>query len=367
MKKLCLLIIIITTLFTNTFTYYVSGQVAPIIEVEEALQGISDIEEAVMADLFTLSQEIEEMERQHLIMTAEIEQLQIDTEEIAKEIELKQDSYNGQLNVLEKVLVSYQRKGPASFIETVLKSESLSEFVQSLNIIREISKNTGELLNNIENTKNQLTLEKESLINKEQQLEDYAFQLQTAIDDMYTLKQDQEDLLDSLGEAKEIYEGELQLLQQLWDEIKVLFSEIIVNFTKIIERGEIPVEALNLTISFPRLSGTIYDQTINDILKDQPELPEMIFAFTPEGIWLEVPEKHLSLRGAFTIIDKSILKFEVEEGSFFNMPLTQGSLEELFKDGAIVIDFKELLGNVILESVEVLDGYLEFVITPNLS
>ena len=47
------------------------------------------------------------------------------------------------------------------------------------------------------------------------------------------------------------------------------------------------------------------------------------------------------------------------------MPLTEGSIEELFKNGAIVIDFKELLGDVILESVEVFDEYLKFVILPN--
>ena len=369
LKKVCLLltITIIVTLFANLSPYNVSGQVEPIAEVEEKLQGISDIEEAVMADLFTLSQEIEEMERQHQIMTAEIEHLQTLTEEIAKEIEIKQDSYNSQLSVLEKVLVSYQRKGPASFIETVLKSESLSEFIQSLNIIREISRNTGLLLSDIENAKEQLALEKESLIDKEQKLAEYAKQLQATLDDMYALRQEQESILNSLGEAKEIYEGELQLLQQLWDDIKVLFSDIIVNFTNIVLRGEFPIEALNLKLSFPRISGTIYHDTINDIIKTQPELPEMIFTFTPDGIWLDIPEKHLSLRGVFSIINESILKFEVAEGSFFNMPLTEGSIEELFKNGAIVIDFKELLGDVILESVEVFDEYLKFVILPNFS
>lgn len=369
LKKHCLLITItiIITLFANLFPCHASGQVEPIAEVEEKLQGISDIEDAIMADLFTHSQEIEEMERQQEIVLAEIVQLQTDTEEIANEIKLKQDNYNSQLNVLEKVLVSYQRKGPVSFIETVLKSESLSEFIQGLNIIREISKNTGQLLSEIENTKQKLTLEKEFLLNKEQELDEYVNQLQTTIDDMYALKQDQEAMLDSLGEAKEIYEGELQLLQKLWDEIKVMFSDVIVNFTNIVLSGEFPIEALNLSISFPRLSGAIYHETINDIIKVQPELPDMVFTFTPEGILLDVPQKQLSLRGVFSIIDKSILKLEVKEGTFFNMPLTESSIDELFRNGAIVINFNELLGDVILESVEVFDGYLEFVIAPNFS
>ena len=367
-EKLCffILIAIITTLISaNTFSSRVLSQVQPITEVEEKLQGISDIEEAVLENLFSLSQKIEETERQKDKITLEIEQLQNDSEKLVKEIEEKQNIYNSQLDILRKILVSYQRKGPASFLETVLKSENLSDFIQGLNIIRQISRNTDDLLNELETRKKELVSEKEKLKAKEQELEEYRAELQAALSEMYALKEEQETILNSLGEAREMYQSELENLQNLWAEIKVLFSEILVHFTKIVERGEFPLEALNLTISFPKVSGTIYDQTLNDILKDQPELPEMAFVFSEEGIWVNVPEKHLSLRGVFKIEGKTVLKFEVEEGSFYGMPLTEASIAELFKNGPIVINFKEILGNVILESVEVFNSYLEFVITPD--
>jgi len=368
MKKLFSFIVfavIMTLISANTFLNHVSGQVQPITEVEEKLQGISDIEEAVLEDLFSLSQEIEEMERQKDKITFEIEQLRSESEKLSEEIEVKQNIYNSQLNILEKVLVSYQRRGPASFLETILESKNLSDFIQSLNIIRQISRNTDELLNELENSKRELALENEKLVIKEQELEKHMTKLEVTLNEMYILKEEQETILDSLGEAREIYQGELERLQKLWDEIKVLFSEILVHFIKIVERGEFPIEALNLKISFPKVSGTIYDQTLNDILKDQQDLPEMEFLFSPEGIWVNVPEKHLSLRGVFKIENKTVLQFEVEEGSFYDMPLTEASIAELFKNGSIVIDFEQILGSVILESVEVFDGYLEFVIKPD--
>lgn len=368
-KKLCLFIIIafITIfVFTNTFSNNVFGQVQPITDVEEKLQDISDVEEAVLENLFSLSQEIEEMERHKDRIATEIELLQNESKKLAVEIEQMQKIYDNQLNILKEVLVSYQRRGPVSFLETILKSSNLSDFIQSLNIIREISRNTDELLSKIENSKKQLAMENEKLLHKEQELEKNRIQLQLTLDEMYGLKEEQEAILSSLGEARELYQVELQRLQQLWDEIKVLFSEILVHFTKLVEQGEIPIDTLNLKISFPRISGTIYNQTLNNILKNQPELPEMVFVFSPEGIWVNVPEKHLSLRGVFEIKNKTVLQFEVEEGSFYGMPLTEASLAELFKNGPIVIDFNEImLGSVILESVEVFDGYLEFIVTPN--
>lgn len=367
-KKLCFFIavaLIITFISANTFSNHVSGQVQPIAEVEEKLQGISDIEEAVFEDLFSLSQEIEETERQKELITFETEQLKSESENLAKEIEEKQNVYNRQLGILKKVLVSYQRRGPASFLESILKSRNLSDFVQSLNIIRQVTRSTDELLNELEARKQELALEREKLNLREQELEKHMAKLQETLNEMYRLKEEQEAILNSLGEAKELYQGELQRLQNLWDEIKVLFSEILIHFTEIVERGDIPIEALNLRISFPKLSGTIYDQTLNDILKNQPEIPEMVFDFSPEGIRVNIPEKHLSLRGVFEIENKTVLKFKVEEGTFYGMPLTEASLAELFRNGQIVIDFEEILGSVILESVEVFDGYLEFVITPN--
>jgi peptidoglycan hydrolase CwlO-like protein len=358
--------VIIALISANILSGQVLSQVQPITEVEEKLQDISEIEKTVLENLFTLSQQIEETERQKEKISAEVQRLRSDSEKLAKEIEEKQNTYNSQLNVLKKVLVSYQRKGPASFLETILKSENLSDFIQSLNIIRQISRNTDELLNRLESRKKELVSENEKLKAKEEELEKYIAELQNTLDEMYALREEQETILNSVGEAREMYQNELQRLQQEWNDLKVLFSEIVEYFTEIAKRGDFPVEALNLKISFPKISGKIYDQTLNSIWEKQSDLPKMVFEFRPEGIWVNVPEKQLSLRGIFKIENKTLLKFEVEEGTFCGMPLTEASIAELFKNGQIVINFEEIMaGSVTLESVEVFDGYLEFVITPS--
>lgn len=368
-KKIFLFIfiaVIISLVSANTFSNHVLSQVQPITDVEEKLQDISEIEKEVLENLFSLSQEIEETERQKDRLTIEIEKLRNDSELLVKKIEEKQDIYNSQLNVLKKVLVSYQRRGPASFLEAILKSENLADFIQSLNIIRQISRNTDELLNDLRNRKQELVAENEKLIAKEEELERYITQLQDTLNEMYALKQEQEGILNSLGEARELYQNELMRLHELWDEIKILFSEILVHFTKIVERGEITMDDLNLRMHFPKISGTIYAEKLNEILKNQPDLPGMEFIFSPDGIWVNVPDKFLSLRGVFEVENQTVIKFVVKEGTFYGLPLTEASLAELFRNGPIVINFEEILGSVLLESVEIHDGYLDFTIIPNL-
>jgi len=79
---------------------------------------------------------------------------------------------------------------------------------------------------------------------------------------------------------------------------------------------------------------------------------------------VEVPEKHLKLTGTFSIEGKSALKFIVEEGSFYEMPLESVSIEELFKNGYLSIDFSNYVDNITLESIEISEGYMEFKIRP---
>jgi len=361
---------LIITLFTvfvfaDTLPRHAMGQVQPIMEIEQKLQGISDIETKVMEELFTISQDIEELERREEQTKQEIEALEAEIARLESEIAEKQSGYNEQLNVLERFLVGYQRKGPASFLETVLKSKNLTDFVRSLNMLRELSKNTVLLLDELERNQKELAMKRDNLAEYGKLLDESMTQLQIAIAEMHRLKEEQESILVSLADSRELYQNELEKLQQMWDELKILFSEILVRFASIFERGEFPVEALNLRLNFPRLSGTIYAQTLNDVLENQPEIPRMVFYFTPDEIIVEVPDKHLVLTGKFSVIDKSILKLEVVKGSFYRMPLTESSINELFRNGPIVIDFKELMGDVVVESVEFYDGYLEFVIAPD--
>lgn len=359
-----ILIIVITFTPTIVFSNQIFGQVKPITQIQEKLKGISDEEKDILAHLFILLQEIEEMDRNEKVITRRIEALQEKTEDLESVIQKHQKDYDNQLEILKQVLVSYQRSGPASYLEVLLSAEDLNTFLRSINTIRDVTRNTGELLDSLEKGKNELTVKKEYLAGNMVLLENQKEELKEALTKKLKLKKEQEAYLDSLKEGREYYQEQLDNLQQMWDEVKVVFSKITEEFTRITKEGKVPLEALNLKLGFPAIKGTIYEETLSDILKEHSSLPNMVFHFYPEKIHIEIPEKNLSLIGTFSIDGKSTLKFMVEEGSFYGMPLEAASIEELFRDGYLMIDFKEFMDNITLNSIEIMEGYMEFKIKP---
>lgn len=342
----------------------ISGQSQPAWKVDSTPEEISDEEKAILEELFTLSQEIEEMSREEKELTGEAEQLEGQISELQERIKDRQDNYDKQLKVLERVLASYQKRGPATFLETVLSSENLTDFLRSINIIRELSHNTGKLLDSLEQEKTALLAEKENLKAHMEQVENKRTALKDALAEKLRLKQEQEKYLSSLKEEQEHYRQQLESVEREWDELKGLFSQIVDEFGKIIQEGNLSLNDFDLSFDLFSVKGTITEEKINDILEQHSGLPKMVFDFSPGQVGIEIPDKHLTLTGTFTVMGKSSLKFEVSEGTFYGMKLEPESIEELFKDGALLIDLKELAGDITLKSVEVMDGTMEFRVNP---
>lgn len=356
--------VIFTLVFMNVLPYHTSGQVQPIDEVEGKLQEISEVEKAVLEDLFTLSQGIDEMESKEDQINELLQKLQSDIDTLSTRIEENQKSYELQREVLKKILVNYQKRGPASYLETFLSAGNLTTFLKSLNILKDMSKNSQELLESITEAKKLLEAEKHALAEKEVLVQNTKKELEKAITDMFALKKEQEKILVSLADQRNTFENELNYIENMWDEIKVLFANIIFYFNNIISQGNLPLDKLNIKIEFPKVRGTLTEEVLNEVLVNQPDLPAMYFHFHPDVIDVEVPDKQLSLKCHFIIEDKSSITFIIDEGSFYGMPLTQSSINELLQNGALKLNFKEILGSVIVDSAETFEGYLEFVIAP---
>ena len=92
-------------------------------------------------------------------------------------------------------------------------------------------------------------------------------------------------------------------------------------------------------------------------------MPKVSISFNQGKIEMKAPDKRLVLVGDFEIVDNQILKFIPQTGSFFDMPLEKGTIEELFEEGDFILNFKPLIGNNILKSVEIKDGYIEILVT----
>lgn len=349
--------------------YHASGEVKPISQLQEKLDGISAEEKAVLERLFTINQKMEELEGEIQQITGEIDAIQVHIKDLENKIEETKKDYDKQLGTLEKVLISYQRGGPASYLEILLGADNLTEFLESINLVKDITHNVDELLASLEEGKKILQEEKDNLSENVTLLEQKKAELKEPLQKQQQLKDEQEEYLVSLKEESAKYQGQLEDLVKVWEDCKLLFPDIMGEITRIVGEGYFTTEDLNLSFGFFTMNGTIYEDTFNNILKEHSKLTETIFHFYTDQVVIEVPEKHLILSGKFSLEGETSILFEVEEGSFYEMPLEAASIQEMFKDGPLIIDFKKLAGDMVsidftLNKLQTMEGSLVFEIKP---
>ncbi|HHU70671.1 MAG TPA: hypothetical protein GXZ21_01390 [Clostridiales bacterium] len=362
-----LIIMLMTPMISNA--PLVTGDVKPIEEAKDSLEGITNEEKAVLEELFFITQKIEAMELEEMKLSEEIANLQIEINNIQNRIVDMQKDYDEQLGILEEFLVLYQKGGSTSYLEILLNSKSLKDLLKTINIFRDISRNLGELLASIEDRKNALEEVEIQLVEGIKSLEQKKIELQEPIRKQRELKKEQEDYLAALKVDREYYEEQLRGLESLWEANKELFTQIVSELNRIAAEGIFTDEDLNIRLSFLTIKGSLTDDRFNEILNENSNLTDILYTFGPDKIRMEVPDNRLILIGDFILVDDKVLEFVPLEGSFYDMELEKSSLEELFHNEKLIIDFEELAGDSViidfkLKKVQIGDGTLDFDITP---
>lgn len=359
--------LLITVLLIFVAINVLTGQADPFVTVEQKLTSITDEEKRVLEELFKVVQEIDLLESEEKKIAQEIRNLRHNIDILINEIEKEEEVYRKKQEGLAQVLRSYQRMGPASYIEIILNSDSLSSFLRRINIIRDLAHDTGELLEEIESTKNKLISKKNEMEDNLALLEKRNKELNDALDKINELKLNLENRIADLGEEKAYYRDYLENMKEAWTEVKSIFSTIAKDFSDIARDADLSYDDLNLSFSLYGVKASVSEEVINSIISDQPRLEKMLIDFQPGKVIIEMPERKLILTGHFDIQEGNVIVFEAEEGSFFGMGLESGSLEELFMDNQLILDLTTMLGyNSKLKSVEIKEDVMELLIEWNL-
>lgn len=348
---------------------HAAGEVATITELKEKLENISEEEKAVLTELFAIEQDISALEADEKKLAAEIERLQESISKLTTSIEEKQSSYDKQLDILKQVLVNYQRRGPASYLEIILQAKDLSSFIKSLNILKDISHNTNELLTELKEGKTELEEKKSSLEADKTLLRQKLDKLAEDLKIKQQLQKQKEDYLAVLQQDRDNYSKQLELVAGMWEECMRLFPEISEEIKEIIEAGYLTFEDLHIKLGFFTMSGYIDEKTFNKVLADNSKLTQTLFKFEDGRVVIDVPQERLLLRGKFIITGKSAVSFVADEGYFYDLPLEQTSIDELFANEGLTIDFERIADDVITINFKITDvgseeGRLSFVIVP---
>ncbi len=345
----------------------VSGEVAPIEDTKDKIENISQEEMEVLEKLFIIVKEVEALEQEESKLNIEVTDIKSQISELETVIEDTRKEYEGEKELLRQVLIYYQRGGPASYLEILLKAESFGEFLKSLNAIKDISHNVSGLLDSLEASRQKLQGEKEQLDGKAILLKNKQYELGQKLKEREAAEQEQETYLSSLKENRIYYEEQLQNLQLLWEDCRKVFTNTVSETTRIIGEGYFTAEDLNLGMGLFTMPGAIEEDTFNRVLNENSEIAETYFYFKEKEVVLEVPTLHLKLLGNFVIADESAIRYEVNSGTFYDLPLDELSIKALFENGPLIIDFAAITGDIkivdfILQEVSSEEGRLAFVI-----
>lgn len=342
------------------------AQTQPPAGIQELLTGITEEEKHVLQGLFTLAQEIEVMESAERNLTKEIEQTNQEFVGLEMTITEEEANYKKNQEALKSVYKIYQKMGPGSYLEIMMDSDNLSTFLRRLNTFRDLTRNTGRLLENLELSKNKLAAEKVKLSEKLVLIKENQAQSKEALAKKLKLKEEKEAYLAGLKEKSTLYQEYLTSLQTMVAELKTLLSKSAMELSKIITDGSLPRDTIKITFSLFNIKGTIDEKTFNEIMSKQPNLSKLVFAFNEDEIEISIPEKNLVLTGDFVIQEENKLSFCAEKGSFYGMPLEPKYIEELLSEGDLILDLKPLLGKNILQAIRLHEGTIELNIKPNL-
>lgn len=347
-------------------TSTVLGQAEPPQDIETQLLNIDAEERDTLQKLFDLTQEIAVMERTEQQLQEEMKQLEGQIEDFRLKIQEEEQHYQNQQEGLRTVLRSYQRLGAGSYLQILLDSDSLSEFLRRLNTLRDFTRNTGKLIAQAEEVKIQLTADRNRLLDQHAQLEIKKDRQALAVEEKRELKEALEQSLAKLADQRGYYQQQLDFMEAGLKEVEPMLSQVFNGISDSIKSGKVPENALELSISLFSVKGKVTEKSFNEILSMQPGLPKLELHFVQDRLEMVFPEKQLKLYGRFEVQEGHILKFQADSGSFYELPLQQEYLDRLFEQGAFQVDLAPLLGKNTLQSVKLYEGYMELYIKPNL-
>ena len=144
-------------------------------QINEATGELEDVQSDLSENLQQvqkLDERIETSQTELNELNTQIDELQTSIDEISTKLEQEEETYNDQKNLLDKRLVAMYEEGETSYLDVILSSSSLAEFLSNYAYLSEIAKYENELLTDIQSRKKEIELEKEKLSNNQEPVSD---------------------------------------------------------------------------------------------------------------------------------------------------------------------------------------------------
>ena len=153
-------------------------------EAKEELHGIQEEKSSTMAEVETITNEISQYQTEIDELNTKIDDLEGQISEAQENLDKAQEDYTNQEKLLKERLIATYEAGETSYLDVILSSKNLTDFISNYYLVTQIANNDKALMDKIveqkkeiedskqklENSKNELDTSKSSKKDKQKQL-----------------------------------------------------------------------------------------------------------------------------------------------------------------------------------------------------
>lgn len=257
-KNLCIVLILLIC-FVTTFTYAEedknkTSNTTDLQTQRELLQNqlneanadLTDVQSDISDNLQQvqkLDEKISKAETELEEQESKITELKKTIDKVEKELNTVTEKYNNQKDLFEQRIVAIYESGETKYLDILLKSKNISDFLSSYYVISELARVDEELLDDIGEKKKKIDISKEKLENEKKQLATIIENQTRTTRTLQNTKKMRESFLEKLSdEEKEI--------QNQIDEYNKQFEEINRQIIALVSNG-IDTQYIGGTLAWP--------------------------------------------------------------------------------------------------------------------
>lgn len=210
MLKRILAIILVSIMIMTNISLGVSSQDSKdlqdkIDKTKEKLNDVTTTKTDTEKQVDDIQTKIDEYQGSIDTLNDKLDTLNTNISENEKKLEEQQKAYDENSELLDERLVTIYENGSVSYIDLLLSSSSLTEFISNYYLISELASYDLELLEKIQEEQRQIEEIKKSLENDKTEVEKLKSEKEVKTQELNATKQEKEEYIDDLeGEAKSL-------------------------------------------------------------------------------------------------------------------------------------------------------------------
>ena len=198
-------------------------------QIEQANQELSNTQSELSENL----QEVEKLDEKISTSEAELQKLNEQVETLKASMKQTEDElnevtekYEKQKKVFEQRVVALYETGEIDYLDILLNSNSVSEFVSSYYVIAEITEADNELLNDIAEKKDTIALSKEKLENEKEELASLVETQQRTSKILQNTKTIRESYISKLSDEEKEKQAQIDEMTKQYEEVNRQILEL---------------------------------------------------------------------------------------------------------------------------------------------